>query len=290
MLEVRAPFVTELDETRTWTLDDLKAATGTVRAAPAPSSSFRLPTTPRPCSRRSQTGQPLADDARQQTLKLAGSLTNAYDRASLRITANVAPATHGESKARGARQRRRLGAFQRFALKDAPLTYVPTATTSGSATTLERAGQRRALEGGPRALRARPARPRVRRAHRRRRASRWSSSATAQTGARLPTGSENVARPLPGRPRPARARSKAGKLTLLLSPPLGVKSVTNPFPATGAADPETLDRARDNAPLTVLTFDRIVSLQDFEDFAAPSPASARRRRPGSGTGERGSST
>ena len=61
---------------------------------------------------------------------------------------------------------------------------------------------------------------------------------------------------------------EAGKLSLLLSQPLGVKSVTNPFDATGAADPETLDRAREHAPLTVLTFERIVSLQDFEDFAA----------------------
>jgi predicted phage baseplate assembly protein len=37
--------------------------------------------------------------------------------------------------------------------------------------------------------------------------------------------------------------------------------------ATGAEDRESLDKARRNAPLAVLTLDRVVSLQDYEDFA-----------------------
>ena len=49
--------------------------------------------------------------------------------------------------------------------------------------------------------------------------------------------------------------------------PFGVRDVTNPVSADGAEDPETLDGARDNAPLTVRTLDRIVSLRDYEDFA-----------------------
>jgi predicted phage baseplate assembly protein len=57
------------------------------------------------------------------------------------------------------------------------------------------------------------------------------------------------------------------RLALLLTRPLGVKTVTNPAPATGAADPEALDEARRNAPRTVLTLDRVVSLTDYEDFA-----------------------
>jgi predicted phage baseplate assembly protein len=47
---------------------------------------------------------------------------------------------------------------------------------------------------------------------------------------------------------------------------LGVKSVINPLSPTGADDPETLNSARQNAPLTTLTMDRIVSLRDYEDF------------------------
>jgi predicted phage baseplate assembly protein len=48
--------------------------------------------------------------------------------------------------------------------------------------------------------------------------------------------------------------------------PFGVRSVSNPLPASGAANPEQRDQARTNAPITVLTLERIVSLRDFEDF------------------------
>jgi predicted phage baseplate assembly protein len=39
------------------------------------------------------------------------------------------------------------------------------------------------------------------------------------------------------------------------------------MPATGGADPEQTADARANAPRTVLTLDRVVSLRDYEDFA-----------------------
>jgi len=54
---------------------------------------------------------------------------------------------------------------------------------------------------------------------------------------------------------------------MLLSRPLGVKGVTNPLDANGAQDPEDLDDARGNAPLAVLTLERVVSLLDYENFA-----------------------
>jgi hypothetical protein len=41
----------------------------------------------------------------------------------------------------------------------------------------------------------------------------------------------------------------------------------NPVAASGAEDPEQLEDARTNAPMTILTLGRIVSLQDYEDFA-----------------------
>jgi predicted phage baseplate assembly protein len=59
----------------------------------------------------------------------------------------------------------------------------------------------------------------------------------------------------------------ADSLSLLKRRPLGIQAVTNPLPATGAASPETLEEARAKVPSTVRTLDRIVSLQDFEDFA-----------------------
>jgi predicted phage baseplate assembly protein len=50
--------------------------------------------------------------------------------------------------------------------------------------------------------------------------------------------------------------------------PLGIRGVVNPSPATGAADRELLESARRNAPGTIKTLGRIVSLTDYEDFAS----------------------
>jgi predicted phage baseplate assembly protein len=44
--------------------------------------------------------------------------------------------------------------------------------------------------------------------------------------------------------------------------------VTNPVAPSGGTNAEAGDEARRNAPLRVRTLDRIVSLRDFEDFAA----------------------
>jgi predicted phage baseplate assembly protein len=49
--------------------------------------------------------------------------------------------------------------------------------------------------------------------------------------------------------------------------PAGVKAVNNPLPAADAADPEGLEQARGNVTLTIRTLDRVVSLEDYEDFA-----------------------
>jgi predicted phage baseplate assembly protein len=57
------------------------------------------------------------------------------------------------------------------------------------------------------------------------------------------------------------------RLSMMATPVLGVREVTNPVPASGGQDPEKREDARENAPVTVRTLDRIVSLTDFEDFA-----------------------
>ena len=85
-------------------------------------------------------------------------------------------------------------------------------------------------------------------------------------GARPPSGMENII---------ANYRVGIGtsgmlnesQISLIMGRPLGVRGVTNPIAPTGVADPEDRDNARQNAPLTVLTMDRIVSLVDCENFA-----------------------
>jgi predicted phage baseplate assembly protein len=58
-----------------------------------------------------------------------------------------------------------------------------------------------------------------------------------------------------------------GQINMLTTRPLGVKEVTNPLRASGGADKESRDQARKNAPLAVKALDRLVSVQDYEDFA-----------------------
>jgi len=59
----------------------------------------------------------------------------------------------------------------------------------------------------------------------------------------------------------------ANTLTTLIDRPLGVSGVTNPGAATGGQDPQSADGIRSNAPLTVLTLGRAVSLADYENYA-----------------------
>ena len=65
----------------------------------------------------------------------------------------------------------------------------------------------------------------------------------------------------------SQANLDPGVLTTLLQKPLGVTGVTNPEPSGGGADPEVIDDARQNAPLTVLTLDRAVSVLDYQHYA-----------------------
>jgi predicted phage baseplate assembly protein len=85
-------------------------------------------------------------------------------------------------------------------------------------------------------------------------------------GARLPTGVENVKavyRVGIGQPGNVKAR----QISSVVTKPLGVKEVVNPLPATGGANRENRDQARRNAPKAVMALDRLISVQDYEDFA-----------------------
>jgi predicted phage baseplate assembly protein len=60
---------------------------------------------------------------------------------------------------------------------------------------------------------------------------------------------------------------RAEQISLLVTRPLGVKDVINPLRASGGADKESRDQARRNVPLAVMALDRLVSVQDYADFA-----------------------
>ena len=198
-------------------------------------------------------------------LVLTGPLKYAYDPTTMLIYGNAAFATHGETT------REVLGSgdanqpHQRFVLKETPLTYTPAANASGGESTLEVWVNDVKWREAPTLFGAGP-RDRiyiVRLAD--------DGKATVQfgdgkSGARLPTGNENV-RAVYRKGIGHDGLLKANQLTLLMTRPLGAKSVTNPEATEGAADPQVFADARQNAPTTVLTLDRVVSLEDYEDFS-----------------------
>ena len=156
-------------------------------------------------------------------------------------------------------------AHQRFTLRKPDLTHVSAGTTSGVASTLEVRVDGELWTEVPSLFLAGP-QDRVY-------VVRIDDDARATVvfgdgvrGARLPSGQENVRARYRSGIGPA-GRVPADSLTLLPQRPFGIGTVTNPQSATGGVAPEKLDEARANAPLTVLTLDRVVSLQDHEDFA-----------------------
>lgn len=198
-------------------------------------------------------------------LVFTASLAFTYTRSTVNINANVAQATHGETVEEVLGSGDASRPFQQFTLRQPPLTYIRAASASGVQTTLEIRVNDILWHEVPNFLDRGP----DERIYITRRSDDGKTTVTfgdGITGARLPTGQENIK---------AKYRKgigvsgsvKATQLSQLISRPLGVKSAVNPLPATDAADPEQLADARRNAPLTVLTLDRIVSLLDYEDFA-----------------------
>jgi len=192
-------------------------------------------------------------------------LAHSYERASFSFNANVAHATHGETVEEILGSGDASQGFQKFQLKQPPLTYVSASTPSGVASTLEvRVNDVRWDEAET--FFEREPKAHVFIGRRDDDGKSGVQFGDGKTGARLPSGANNL-RAKYRKGIGTEGLVKAGQLSMLLSRPLGVKGVTNPLAASGAQDPEQLDDARANAPLRVLTLERVVSLRDYQDFA-----------------------
>jgi hypothetical protein len=204
-------------------------------------------------------------DTLHTRLILSEPLAYAYKRDTVRINANVARATHGQTNNEVLGSGNAARVFQRFKLKQRPLTHVAAPTPEGVESTLEvrvndvRWPERETLlslgadERGYLTTMDDDGNTSV-------------VFADGKHGVRLPTGVENVTavyRSGIGK----EGNVAAGQLNVLASRPAGVKEVVNPQRASGGADPESRDQARGNVPLAVLALDRLVSVQDYADFA-----------------------
>ena len=211
-------------------------------------------------------------DNKRTIITSSDPLKNTFDH-DITINANVVSATHGETikdavlgngEVLGNGDTSKFN--QRFLLADGPLTYIPAPTPTGGESTLEVRVNGVLWQQVPSLYQLKPTSESYMVRHDENGNS-FVIFGDGIHGARLPTGQENVAaiyRVGIG----SDGQIGAGRLTLLQTKPLGVQEVTNPVSASGAAAPESRSKARSSAPLTTLTLERIVSIQDYEDFAA----------------------
>jgi predicted phage baseplate assembly protein len=192
-------------------------------------------------------------------------LVDAYLRDSFEVLGNVAAATHGAAVREAIGSGDASASNQRFNLLQGPLTWVAASTDSGSASTLELVIDNVRWTRVDALLDAGPG-DRVYQLDVDSESHTQVILGDGRHGARAPSGLENV-RASYRKGIGLEGEVAIGQIGLMISGPAGVRAVSNPVPAIGAEDPESLDQARRNAPLTVLTLGRLVSVSDYEDFA-----------------------
>jgi predicted phage baseplate assembly protein len=211
-------------------------------------------------------GAPQPGDQAHTFIKLAPEcLAYQYTRDTVTIYGNVVEATHGATRNEVLGGGDASKALQTFTLKQSPLTFVSAATVSGVDTTLQvRVNDVQWHEAASLAALGPKDRKFLTRTDNDAKAS--VVFGDGERGARLPTGVENVkATYRNGIGKPGNV--KAGQITLLGTRPLGVKEVTNPLRASGGADSDSRDQARQNVPIALLALDRLVSVSDYADFS-----------------------
>jgi hypothetical protein len=198
-------------------------------------------------------------------IHLVEPLSYKYKRASVVVRGNVTHATHGETRDDVLGSGNASEPDQRFELRQSPRTWVSAPTPTGVASTLEvRANgvlwpEVRSFVGlGPRdevvvTRTTGEGRDEVK-------------GGDGHRGARFPTGVENLmARYRVG--LGAAGNVGAGRITTLVTRPMGVQEVTNPLRASGGADADGRDEIRERIPIAARAIDRLVSVQDHADFA-----------------------
>ena len=198
--------------------------------------------------------------------KLQSPLLNCYCRATATVNANVALATAGATVTEIMGSGSAATPNQSFTLRQSPLTYVQANTPNGYQSTLTVRASGVAWTAVP-SLYEQPATAQVFTIENQSDGSSDVIFGDGVEGATLPTGQNNIVATYRTGSGSA-GNVAAGAITTLMQRPLGVSGVTNPQTATGGADPESINDVRANAPQTVLTLGRAVSIADYQNFAA----------------------
>jgi len=188
-----------------------------------------------------------------------------YKRDTVKVLANVAKATHGETRTEILGGGDASKPMQTFTLHQTPLTFVPSPTPAGAQSTLA-VRVNDVLWHETDSLAGTGATDRVFVTKTDDAGKTSVVFGNGREGSRIPTGPDNVrAIYRSGIGRPGNVR--AGQIATAISRPLGVKEVLNPLAATGGADSESRDDARRNVPVALQALGRIVSVRDYADFA-----------------------
>src|SRR5262249_132156 len=198
-------------------------------------------------------------------IRLAQKLEYCYKRDTVTIYGNVVKANHGETRNEVLGGGDATRPFQSFTLRQPAVTYVASPTPAGAESTLKVFVNDVQWHETDALAELTPADRKF--------ITRTDDEGkttvvfgNGEHGARLPTGAENI-RAIYRNGIGKAGNVRAEQISLLVTRPLGVKDVINPLRASGGADKEGRDQARKNAPLTVTALDRLVSTEDYADFA-----------------------
>ena len=204
--------------------------------------------------------------AARTCIVLKSPLLHCYDRTVTTVNANVGLATAGSPVTELLGNGSAATPNQSFTLKQSPLTYVQAATPSGSLSTLDVKANGASWAEVPTLYNQAPT------AQVFKTINLAAGKASVQfgdgvEGATLPTGQNNIIANYRVGIGSA-GNVAAGAITTLVDRPVGVNGVNNPMAATGGQDAQSIDDIRINAPQTVLTLGRAVSITDYQNFAA----------------------
>ena len=199
------------------------------------------------------------------TIEFASPLAHKYDSTAVSVYGNVVHSTNGQTTGEVLGDGDATKVFETFGLSQSPLTYLAAATPEGAASTLtvtvneiewKESDDLSGLSPSDRSY-----------------TSHTDDSDNVSVifgngdhGARVPTGNSNV-KATYRYGTGSGGNVGAGQISQLATRPLGLQGVINPIAASGGADRDSLDQARANAPTSVLALDRLVSVQDYADFA-----------------------
>jgi len=227
----------------------------------------------------SATADPVAGEAAMVTdatvegattvLTLLANLGRIYDASTVTVNANAALATDGQTTQEILGSGDATSPSLSFKLKQSPLTYTAAANPSGVQTTLQVRVNNLLWTEVPNFLSSEPS-DRVYVTIPNSTGGPTVQFGNGIQGSRTPTGHGNITA-LYRVGIGAAGNLFPGQLTQALDRPQGLQSVTNPGAATGGDDPATPAEARESAPLPTLTIGRVVSLEDYQNFALNIP-------------------